>query len=220
MFDRDDVTDVVGSQDYLKELETLEQQHFSQYTPDDVLELNRARYVAEAARTAGDQRYADRVEDIREEFFEPLDSFDLKAMKYDDPNDPELLYKKLTDREKTFLHYPGPPNHLLPAAEGAGMMAVPQNKLQEAEQDDFLKGQVRLKAVGEGAKQLARQSYQDMKQHWEQADDDDDVSDDIDFGFDYKSADEYANAVAFNITLAAEAMFENNGNDFNLDYGP
>lgn len=216
MFDREDVTDVVGDDAYLDDLEKLEQQDFPHYTPEDVLELNRARYVEEEARSQGEDAYADAVHKVRERFFDPLENFDMKSMRYGESD--EDFLDALTDREKTFLHYPAPPNHLLPAAEGGGMGVVhhelSQSKLDAMEQDEFLKGQVRLKAVGEGAKQVARESYQDMVEHW------DETSEEFDAGFDYDSVEEYADAVAYNITLAAERMFEVNGNDFNLDYGP
>lgn len=218
MFEQDDVKDVVGSTQYIKDLETLENKDFSDYGPEDVLELNRARYVVQAARDAGDYAYADKVTDIRQEFFDPLERFDRKVHKYDDPNHPEKLYRNLDDREKTFLHYPAPPNHLLPGAEARGRTTVPQHVWQAADQDEFLKGQARLKAVGEGASQLAKQEYQNVKQNWQNAAAT--IGNNIDLGFDYKTVDEYADAVAFNITLAAEAMFETHGNDFNLDYGP
>lgn len=206
LFDTDDVEAVVGDDDYITDLETLRDEDFTDRSHEDVLELHRARYVAEEARDRGDGGFADTVEDVRDDVFEPLERFDRKAGQED--------FGAMTEREASFLHYPGPPHDFIEAAEAKGLERAQQKLGEQRFEDlytagDFSQEQLRLYAVGAGARELARQHYQQVRQRF--------AGNDEDFGFDYADADAYADAVAFNAALAAERWFEHNGD---LVYGP
>lgn len=201
LFEDADVDAVVGDSQYVNDVETLRDEDFSDREYTDVLELNRARYAAEEARSRGDTRFADDVEDVRSDVFEPLEAFDRKARNED--------FENMTDRELSFLHYPGPPHDFIEAAEGTGLGLAEQDLGQQTVQQRLQAGgleaeQLRLYAVGAGARQLAVQHYPQVQQQFAGNPDDD-------FGFDYPDADAYADAVAFNATLAAEMWFEHNG---------
>lgn len=204
IFEEEDINAVAGSDAYLQELESLQQRGPSTYGAEDVLELNRARYAAEQARENGYDTYADRVEDIRDTFFDPLKTFDKKARQDD--------IDAMNDQERTFLHYPGPPHDFIEAAEQQGMEAVKdelsQDRLASLYQDDFTQQQLRLNAVAKGAKTIAADMYNDVQKRFDEQDMD---------GFDYDSVQDYAEQIAFNATLAAEYFFEETGD---LVYAP
>lgn len=201
LFESSDVDVVVGDDQYVNDVETLRDEEFADREYEDVLELNRARYAAAEARDRGEGQFADDVEDTRSDVFEPLEAFDRKARNED--------FENMTDRELSFLHYPGPPHDFIEAAEGTGLGLAEQEFGQQTVQQRLQRGgfeaeQLRLYAVGAGARTLAKQHYRQVQQQFAGNPDDD-------FGFDYPDAEAYADAVAFNATLAAEMWFEHNG---------
>lgn len=199
-FDRQDVEDVVGSETYIEELEAFAGREFEGYSPEDVLELNRARFVAEEARSDDEAEYAEKVEELRSTLFDPLESFDRKAAAEE--------FEDMTEREKTFFHYPTAPHDYIEMSEHIGLeqlhdVADP-DALERYEGDAFLEQQLRLRAIAEGAREIAEGHYEEVCERF-------DGGHAFDMEFDYESSEEYAETVAFNATLAAESFFEQTG---------
>lgn len=204
----DDLDTLVGSDQYRSGLETALEEPVETRGLETVLELNRARYVAGKARDEGETAYAEALEDTRESFFEPLAEFDEKMA--------DETFGALTEREASFLHYPGPPHHFIEAAEDEGLSQLgeeyPSADLDSLE-DQFDEEQMRLEAVYRGAKSLAEQQFHEVQEQFQ----DPAYEDEIQKTFAYDSAAEYASTIAFNAALAAEAWLEDEGD---LIYGP
>lgn len=224
--------ELVGDDAFVDQLtDSIESRQFPSPEPDLAPVLTKARFVADAAEAAGEDAFAVSVSELRDPLFEPLRRFDtvvkIASLSAEDRLDegdldeltsqvglgpdelpldegPETIVETtLTDREQTFLDYPGPPGHVVEAAQSHGRDQAGQPPEQRASdfpepQREYVRHRTTVEQVVAGAETVAADAYDEM------------TSGDS-LSRTYESSDEYASVVAFNIALAAESMLEDDG---------
>ena len=227
---------LVGDETFVRALDHVaESGSFPQPDAGLVPELTKARFVAATARDEGNERYADRVEQRRDQPFDPLDRFDaVTVLSSEDrresldeaererlrsvagfdetglsPDDErELVFTELlTDRERTFFHYPGPPGHVIEEAAARGRESLdtpPAERAADApdEHATYVHQRATVEAVAAGGRELATEASEAVA---------DQLREEDSLGWPYDDTDEYAATVAFNAALAAESILEANG---------
>ncbi|NHN58656.1 MULTISPECIES: hypothetical protein [Halorussus] len=203
-------SDRVDSNAYLTTLESrIDASGFPDPDPGLIPSLTEARFVVDAATDAGNQEFASAVSDLRRPVFEPLADFDATMARARETtvNDPEQFVEEhLSRRERTFLDYPAPPHHFIEAAENRGRQVLDTTarraELREAVGDSpstYVDHRLTVETVVAGGTDIGREVYPEWAER------------DSRSGIEYDSADHYADIVAFNGALAAEAMLEHNG---------
>jgi len=224
--------ELVGDDAFVDQLtDSIESQRFP--APDPALPpvLTKARFVADAASAAGEDAFAARITEQREPLFEPLLRFDtvvrIVSLSEEDrldevdleeltsrvdltpdelplEEDPETIVEAaLTERERTFFDYPGPPGHMVEAAQNRGRDQAEQTPTERASDvpephREYVRQRATVEQVAAGARPIAVDAYGDLR------------SADA-LSRTYESSDEYASVVAFNIGLASESMLEDDG---------
>lgn len=203
-------SDRVGSNVYLAALESrIDVGGFPDPDPDLIPALTEARFVADAATEAGNEEFAAAVSDLRRPVFEPLADFDstMARSRETTVDDPERLVERhLSRRERTFLDYPAPPLHFVEAAEHRGREVLDatarREELRAAVGDAssaYVDHRLTVETVVAGGTDLGREVYPEWSERESRS------------GIEYGSAEHYADVVAFNGALAAEAMLERDG---------
>ena len=225
----------VGNASYFEEFtQHIESGRFPDPNADLIPELTTARFVAMAAREVGEVEFANRIDEVRHPVFEPLDRFEVAAVlidggrsegfdidKFDalvaeagfsDADAPEdnpetFLTENLSERELTFFDYPAPPLHVIESAESRGRDKVNDSAAELVESVPeqhrlYVGHRLTIEAVVLGTRGMAADVYEEVIEgiHAESLS-----------NRRYENADEYAEVVAFNAALAAEAMLESNG---------
>lgn len=225
--------ELIGDEDFLDALdERIEVGRFPDPDADLVPELTKARFVAEAARDADQDIFADRIDDLRSPVFEPLIRFEVAStliqqreqLDEDEFNalvskaglkgnvsfedDPALIVEEgLTKRDKTFFDYPAPPLHVIESAESKGRELVERSPKEQAESVDdqhqiYVHQRATVEAIVVGARDLAAETYGDVI---------DRIHAESPSNRTYEDEEEYAEVIAFNASLAAESMLEHRG---------
>ena len=200
----------VGSETYFATLDArIDSDGFPKPDPDLIPALTEARFVADAATEAENEEFASSVADLRRPVFEPLADFDatMAAARQTELEDPEaFVEERLSRRERTFLDYPAPPHHFIEAAENRGQEVLDttarREELREALGDSapaYVDHRLTIEAVVAGGTDIGREVYPEWSERASRS------------GIGYDSADHYADVIAFNGALAAEAMLEHNG---------
>jgi hypothetical protein len=224
----------VRDEGYLDDLESrVTTDTFPDPDADLIPRLTTARFVAEAAREAGEGEFAANVERVREPVFEPLNRFEVVAALSDgnhpedadneeftrlvkemglsgvEPpeDDPERLFTDhLSARELTFFDYPAPPLHVIESAESWDSVDVEETRERfesiPEEYRTYGEQRFRIEDIVRGARGIATDVYNEVIEE---------VQERSVAGVQYDDADEYAEVVAFNAALAAEAMLESTG---------
>lgn len=227
---------LVGDETFVRALDHVaETGSFPHPDPGLVPELTKARFVAATARDDGDERYADRVERRRHPLLDPLERFDaVTVLSSEDrresldeaererlrsvagfdetglsPDDDResVFADHLTDRERTLLHYPGPPAHVIESAAARGEESLdtpPAERAADApdEHTTYVRQRATVEAVAVGGRELATEMSETVADQLRRRDS---------LGWPYDDTDEYAATVAFNAALAAESMLEADG---------
>jgi hypothetical protein len=200
--------DHVGSERYLATLDRrIEQCAFPHPDPEAVPALTTARFVREAATTAGDTDFATAVRERREPVLAPVETFDsrLRELREDDATDRATVRRVLSPRLRTFLDYPAPPHDLAEAAERRGERRPDADATPESTHAEQRR---RVRAVALGARAIAAETAEERgfaDGVLGTADDERDL-----FGA-YDSAAAYADTVGFNLGLAAESWLAADG---------
>lgn len=228
--------ELVGVADYGDELEdSIERNRFPDPDASLIPELSKARFVADAARDAGDVEFANRIEHLRDPVFEPLVRFEAVTTLIDErrrnrldetevdelvskagideeevtlDDDPEtIIDTALDDRELTFFDYPAPPLHVIEGSESRGRELLDENPDErEREVSDerrtYVNQRAKTEAIVVGARDLAVDAYDDVIEQ---------IRTESLSNRAYENEETYAEVVAFNAALAAEAMLEADG---------
>ena len=224
----------VRDEGYLKDLESrVGTDTFPDPDADLIPRLTTARFVAESAREMGEAEFAANVERVREPVFEPLNRFEVIAALSDGnhpdeadseeftrlveemgisgvappEDDPERFFTDyLSARELTFFDYPAPPLHVIESAESWD--SIDDEEARERfesipeEYRTYGEHRFRIEDIVRGARGMVTDVYDEVIEEVQKRS----VA-----GVPYEAADEYAEVVAFNAGLAAEAMLESNG---------
>lgn len=227
---------LVGDGAYVDDLErSIEQRRFPDPDASLLPEVTKARFVADAARDAGSEPFARRIERRREPLFEPFYRFELLSLFGDEQrqddltedeideaferaglddedvtleDDPETVVETVyTDRDLTFADYPATPLHVVEGAASRGRELLDETPDERAASvDDEHRPYVRQRAQIEAVVAGAR----DLAA---KAYDDviDRIREESPSNRPYEDAESYAEVVAFNAALASEAMLEEDG---------
>lgn len=203
-------SDRVGSEPYLATLrDRIDADRFPDPSPDLIPLLTEARFVADAGTAAGNREFASSVSDLRDPMFDPLNHFDETVARageteVDDPG--AFVEEHLDRRERTFLDYPAPPHHFIEAAQIRGREQTDadarREELREAvgeESATYVDHRATIETVVAGGIDIGRAAYEEQPDR------------EFPSGVEYDSPDHYADVVAFNGALAAEAMLEHGG---------
>lgn len=228
--------DLVGDDEYLDELDDrIERDRFPEPDADLLPEVTKARFVADAARDADEVGFAERIGRRRDPLFEPFVRFEAVTTLVDErrrdrldeaeidelvskaglddaevtlDDDPEAVVDAaLADRGRTFFDYPGPPLHVVEGAESRGRESLadaPDERAADVadEHGPYVRQRARVEAVVAGARELAAEAYDDVIER---------IRAESPSNRTYDREETYAEVVAFNAALAAEAMLEADG---------
>lgn len=226
----------VGQEKYVHALAaSVDQDGFPSPDPDLVPALTKARFVGEASREDGEDGFADRVAELRDPVVAPLRRFDavtvlatpdrrerlndtqrqrlretadLESRGVSLSDDPETIRREgLSDRERTFFDYPGPPLHVVEAAESRGLETLDRGPEERAADVDephrrYVRQRTRVVAVVGGAREVAAEAYDQAI---------DRIRNRSLSNRPYETTAAYEDVVAFNAGLAAESMLETDG---------
>jgi hypothetical protein len=223
---------LVGNEEFPRELRAVsEQERFPDPDADLVPELTKARFVAEAARSAGNDDYASRVSEIRDPLFEPLLRFDAAAVlmsesRREQYNESQIkrvlnesgldergvtandsraqLYQKGLDRRTlTFFDYPGSPVHFIPGAARRGRELMRTTHATTTAADESRRTYLDHRRTVTAIVVGARDLGARVYPKLEESGRSTSRS--------YQDADAYAEVIAFNAALAGESMLESDG---------
>lgn len=227
---------LVGDDAYVDDLERrIEQRRFPEPDASLLPEVTKARFVADAARDAGSEPFARRIERLREPLFEPFYRFELLSLFGDEQRRDELAEDEIdealeraglddenvtleddretvvetayTDRDLTFADYPAPPLHVIEGAASRGRELLDETPDERAASvDDERRPYVRQRAQIEAVVAGARELAAEAYDEVI-----DRIREESPSNRTYEDAETYAEVVAFNAALASEAMLEEDG---------
>ena len=142
-----------------------------------------------------------------EEFARHVEEMGLSEVEVPEDDLERFFTDHLSSRELAFFDYPAPPLHVIESAESwdnADNEEVARKRFESIPEEHRTYGEhrFRIEDIVRGAREMATDVYDEVIEE---------VRERSVAGRQYDDADEYAEVVAFNAGLAAEAMLESNG---------